>query len=94
MTRCMALDLADKGIRVNGVSPGIIWSEATERITRERFGIDRRAADHHPDIGGRNLLHRVGEPEDVAAAVAFLASDDARFITAANLVVDGGFTAV
>ncbi|OSM04890.1 SDR family NAD(P)-dependent oxidoreductase [Magnetofaba australis] len=90
MTRCMAQELAAQGIRVNSVSPGIIWSEATQRITRERYGLGREAADRHPEIGGASLLKRVGDPQEVAAAVAFLASDEARYITGANLVVDGG----
>lgn len=85
MTRAMALDCAKDHIRVNAVCPGFI-SSPTSGEMRE----GQRQADHlislHP-------LGRLGEAEDVAKAIAFLASDDASFITGTSLVVDGGYTA-
>ena len=51
MTRCMALDLAPDGIRVNAVCPGTVWTQIVERLTGEA-GLDRAAADAHPDWGG------------------------------------------
>lgn len=87
MTRCMALDLAPHHIRVNSVCPGCIFTSATERewkrmgITKEEW-IARNAPGH--------MMDRVGEPIEVANAVLFLASDEASFITATHLMVDGG----
>lgn len=93
MTRCMALDLAPDGIRVNAVCPGTIWTQIVERITREK-GMDRAAADADPGWGGACMLKRIADPSEVAAAILFLVSDDASYVTGAHLMVDGGYTAV
>jgi dihydroanticapsin dehydrogenase len=93
MTRCMALDLAADKIRVNAVCPGTVWTQIVERITREK-GMDRKAADADPGWGGASMLKRIAEPEEIAKAILFLASDDASYITGAHLMVDGGYTAV
>jgi dihydroanticapsin dehydrogenase len=92
MTRCMALDLAADNIRVNAVCPGAVWTQIVQRITREA-GMDRAAADSHPDWGGAHMIRRIAEPREIAYAILFLASDEASFITAENLMVDGGYTA-
>jgi NAD(P)-dependent dehydrogenase (short-subunit alcohol dehydrogenase family) len=92
MTRCMALDLAPDRIRVNAVCPGTVWTQIVERLTREA-GMDRAAADAHPDWGGAHMIKRIAEPREIAAAILFLASDEASFITGENLMVDGGYTA-
>jgi dihydroanticapsin dehydrogenase len=93
MTRCMALDLAPDNIRVNAVAPGAVWTPIVEKLTRE-LGLDRRGADLHPDWGARHILKRIAEPIEIARAILFLASDEASFVTAAVLMVDGGYTAV
>jgi NAD(P)-dependent dehydrogenase (short-subunit alcohol dehydrogenase family) len=88
MTRCMALDLAPFNIRVNSICPGCIYTTATEREwtrmgeTKEQWSA-RQAPLH--------MLNRVGEAREVANAVLFLASDESSFITAAELLVDGGY---
>jgi dihydroanticapsin dehydrogenase len=92
MTRCMALDLAPDNIRVNAVCPGTVWTQIVQRLTRER-GMDRAAADAHPDWGGAHILKRIAEPREIAYAVLFLASEEASFITGSHLMVDGGYTA-
>lgn len=90
MTRCMAMDLAPYNIRVNCVCPGTIRTSATERhlaktgMSEEEF-VARSAPLH--------LLNRIGQPREVAYAILFLASDEASFITATPLMVDGGYTA-
>ncbi|MFI7110330.1 SDR family NAD(P)-dependent oxidoreductase [Nonomuraea sp. NPDC050227] len=94
MTRCMALDLATLGIRVNAVNPGTVWNANNERYHREELGLDRAQADRHPEIGGRHMLHRTADPEEIASAVAFLLSEEASYITGENLMVDGGYTAM
>jgi NAD(P)-dependent dehydrogenase (short-subunit alcohol dehydrogenase family) len=81
MTRTIAADLAGKGVRVNAVSPGLVRTTATRRIWESDGGV---AAGAHLPVG------RLTEADDVAAAVCFLLSDDARQITGVTLDVDGG----
>jgi len=79
-TKSAALELAPSGIRVNCVAPGAIEIERTKL----------EASDYGKTWAGVTPLRRVGQPVDVARAVAFLVSDDASFITAQTLYVDGG----
>lgn len=85
LTRCAALDLAGMGIRVNSVSPGWTWTREVDKAA----GGDR--ARYEPIWGAYAMLGRLGRPVEVAAGVLFLLSDDARFITGADLPVDGGY---
>ncbi len=88
LTRNQAMDLAPDGIRVNAVSPGWTWSNIMDQLTGgDRAKTDRVAAPFH-------LLRRTGDPEEVAAAVLFLCSDEASFITGTDIRVDGGYTAM
>jgi NAD(P)-dependent dehydrogenase (short-subunit alcohol dehydrogenase family) len=84
LTKALAVELSDRKIRVNAVAPGPI---ATSFIP----GGDLRSAEAWAFMSQRLLVDRVGEPEDVAAAVSFLLSDEASFITGAQLPVDGGW---
>ena len=87
MTRQLAAEGAPLGIRANCVSPGMIRTPATEG--------DLLAADHPMAGIARSIpLGRVGEPHEVATCALFLASDDASYVTGANLMVDGGWSAV
>lgn len=92
LTRCMAMDLAPDKIRVNAVCPGAVWTKVVEGQAAD-LGLDRAGADGHPDFGGRHLLGRVADPREIAYAILFLASDEASFMTAASVMVDGGWTA-
>jgi NAD(P)-dependent dehydrogenase (short-subunit alcohol dehydrogenase family) len=85
MTKCMALDLAPHKIRVNAISPGWIWTPEVAKAA----GNDR--ARWEPVWGRYHMLRRLGEPREVARAILFLCSDDASFITGAELPVDGGY---
>jgi NAD(P)-dependent dehydrogenase (short-subunit alcohol dehydrogenase family) len=93
MTRCMALDLVDDGIRVNGVCPGAVWSSQVQRVAAER-GLTREQTALEPNLGAEQIMRRVADPREIGHAVAFLASDEASFVTGANLMVDGGWTAL
>jgi len=83
LTRALAMELGPHGITVNCVQPGAIET-----------GMTRPMFDSNPDsktyYTGRSALGRIGQPEDVADVMAFLASDDARFVTGQGIMVDGG----
>ncbi|XP_064608847.1 2,5-dichloro-2,5-cyclohexadiene-1,4-diol dehydrogenase-like isoform X2 [Liolophura sinensis] len=88
MTKCMALDLAADGIRVNSVSPAWIWTpEAAKSV-----GGDKGKQNH--TVSRFHMLRRTGETSEVAAGITFLCSRDAAFITGTDLAVDGGYLAM
>jgi NAD(P)-dependent dehydrogenase (short-subunit alcohol dehydrogenase family) len=87
LNRTMALELAEHGIRVNGVSPGFTHTEMTERA------VGPKLMEYLNGSFARVPMRRLVRPEEIAAAFAFLASDDAAGITGHNLTVDGGLTA-
>lgn len=89
LTKQMAIDYAKDAIRVNCVEPGFV---ATAQFTEYVEGHDDPAAVENGTVA-LHPLGRIGRPEEIAAAVAFLASDDASFITGTSLVVDGGLLA-
>jgi NAD(P)-dependent dehydrogenase (short-subunit alcohol dehydrogenase family) len=89
LARVAASELAPRGVRVNVVSPGPTNSGIVEKL----MGAEAAAAKH-AELGGEILLGRMGTTEEIAAAVMFLASDEASFITGEELVVDGGMTRV
>lgn len=87
MTRVLAVALAARGIRVNAVAPGTIRTAATER------GILSNEAVHRK-ILSRTPAGRLGEPEEVASVICFLASRDASYVTGQVIFIDGGRTAL
>lgn len=86
MTRCMALDYASDGIRVNAVCPGITRSEIVENTFTSVDHAEEKFKEAYP-------VHYIAEPVEVANAVVFLASRKVDFINGVNLPIDGGITA-
>ncbi len=88
LTRNMAMDYAPDKIRVNAVSPGWTWSAIMNMLSKgDRKKTDRVAAPFH-------LTGRVGDPEEVANVISFLASDRASVVTGADWAADGGYSAM
>jgi len=83
--RSLAAELASRRIRVNVVAPGVVETPMSDRW------LGQLAPEQREALRSRHLLG-FGHPEDVAAAIAFLASDDARWITGTCLTIDGGLT--
>ncbi len=90
MSKTDALLYAKEGIRVNSVHPGYIWTPLVEELaSRSEEGVDafrEKLAKKHP-------VGHVGQPEDIAYGILYLASDEAKFVTGSELVIDGGYTA-
>jgi meso-butanediol dehydrogenase / (S,S)-butanediol dehydrogenase / diacetyl reductase len=85
LTRSLALDLGRKGVRVNSVCPSLTRTGMTADMMEDEELLAK--------FRERIPLGRVCEPHEVAAVIAFLASDDASFVTGANVAVDGGVSA-
>ena len=86
-TRTLALELGRYNVNVNAIAPGFIATDMTD-ATAKRLGVD--VDDFRKAAAASNPIKRVGAPEDIAAAAAFLCSDEASYITGQTLYVDGG----
>lgn len=86
LTRTAALELARSGVRVNAVCPGVIRTPMIDRVTEKVAAVEEQFVALEP-------VGRMGRPEEVAAAVLYLCSDEASFVTGIAMPVDGGFVA-
>ncbi|MBO1324966.1 glucose 1-dehydrogenase [Acetobacter sp. TBRC 12305] len=87
-TKSSALHCAQSGykIRVNSIHPGYIWTPMVQGLTKQDEAARQKLVALHP-------LGHLGEPEDIAYGILFLASDESKFMTGSELVIDGGYTA-
>jgi len=86
LTKTVALELADKGIRVNGIAPGAIATDMNKEVLENREKKEKKEQ--------RIPVHRIGQPEEIAKVALFLASSDASYIAGTTIYVDGGLTLV
>ncbi len=89
MTKTDALIYAPNNIRVNSVHPGFIWTPMVENFLKESGNLDAGKAA----VGSLHPLGHLGEVDDIAYGVLYLASDESKFVTGTELVIDGGYTA-
>jgi NAD(P)-dependent dehydrogenase (short-subunit alcohol dehydrogenase family) len=90
MSKTDALFYAPDGIRVNSVHPGFIWTPLVEAMAEES---EEGKEAFRETLDSLHPIGHVGAPEDIAAGIAYLASEDAKFVTGSELVIDGGYTA-
>jgi glucose 1-dehydrogenase len=86
LTKTMALELADKGIRVNGIAPGSIATDMNKELLENK---EEKVKKEH-----QIPVHRIGKPEEIAKVALFLASDDASYVAGTTIYADGGLTLV
>ncbi|MBD3272140.1 MAG: glucose 1-dehydrogenase [Elusimicrobia bacterium] len=89
MTKTDALLYADKNIRVNSIHPGYIWTPLVADMAQE----SGKPEDFRQKLDDLHPIGHVGEPDDVAYGIVYFASDESKFITGSELVIDGGYTA-
>lgn len=95
LMKCMALDYAPDNIRVNSICPGWVLTEMNREQLREMEAEPDRVFPpglSYADVVRLHPIGRIGEPEDVASAAVYLASDESKWVTGTSLFVDGGYT--
>ena len=91
LTRSIAMDFVDQGIRCNAICPGTVQTPFVEGYLKRSFPGQEDSV--RQTLHARQPIGRMGQPEEIAAAALYLASDEAAFITGSALVIDGGWTA-
>jgi glucose 1-dehydrogenase len=86
LTKTVALELADKGIRVNGIAPGAIATDMNKELLEDK--------QKKENMEQKIPVHRIGKPEEIAKVALFLASEDASYIAGTTIYVDGGLTLI
>ena len=89
MTKTDALEYAENDIRVNSVHPGFIWTPLVEEYLSDQGDV----AEGREQLDELHPLGHVGAPKDIADGILYLASDESKFVTGSELVIDGGYTA-
>jgi NAD(P)-dependent dehydrogenase (short-subunit alcohol dehydrogenase family) len=90
MTKTDALFYAGDGIRVNSIHPAYIWTPLVEKLARDA---GEEPKEFRKKLDRKHPVGHVGEPDDIAWGVVYLASDESKFVTGSELVIDGGYTA-
>lgn len=90
MTKTDALLYAEKGIRVNSVHPAYIWTPLVEKLAKDS---NQDPEAFRRQLDAKHPIGHVGEPDDIAYGILYLASDESKFMTGSELVIDGGYTA-
>ena len=90
MTKADALFYAKNNIRVNSIHPGYIWTPLVEKMGKES---PQGVEEFRKELDSKHPIGHVGEPEDIAHGAVYLASDESKFVTGSELVIDGGYTA-
>jgi len=91
MTRSIAIDFVDQGIRCNALCPGTVQTPFVEGYLKRNFPGQEDAV--RQTLHARQPIGRMGQPDEIAAAALYLAADEAAFVTGSALVIDGGWTA-
>ncbi|MDZ7740966.1 MAG: SDR family oxidoreductase [Bacteroidota bacterium] len=89
MTKTDALLYAKENIRVNSVHPGFVWTPLVENLAKDT---GRDPEEFRKQLDEQHPIGHVGEPDDIAQGILFLASDESKFMTGSELVIDGGYT--
>lgn len=89
MTKNDAMLYAKENIRVNSIHPGAIWTPMVEALAQETGG----RKEFEKTMGAKHPLGHLGEPEDIGWGIVYLASDESKFVTGSELVIDGGYSA-
>ncbi|MCQ9618074.1 SDR family oxidoreductase [Paenalcaligenes niemegkensis] len=93
LTKAVAADYVASGIRCNTICPGTIESPSLrQRISNQAEALDRSTAEIEQSFVDRQPVGRLGKPEEIAAMAVYLASDESRFTTGTNMIIDGGWS--
>lgn len=94
MAKIDALLYAKENIRVNSVHPGFIWTPLVENFIQEQCSKSEMSCEElKGELDSKHPIGHIGEPDDIAYGVLYLVSDEAKFVTGSELIIDGGYTA-